>query len=245
MFKVKFKQAFIAVALLCAFGPQAGAAFADNNNLNIKDDFQAWQITAIRGKITNRLLYYLDVQNNEVDLTSKPGQYNGRYHEGQLLVRPALGYQVNKYMSVWQGYGWTPSFQPKFNNENQIWEQVSLQKQFEHFQVSSRTRLEIRKIAGANGTALRLRDQFRVAVPIGKSKWSVIAYDEPFINLNTVDAGPRSGFNQNWLFAGINRRFNNHFNMEVGYLNNYVRNFGATPDRMNHVIMAGFNMTMN
>jgi hypothetical protein len=59
-------------------------------------------------------------------------------------------------------------------------------------------------------------------VPIGKTKWSVVACDEPFFNLNTVNNGPRGGFNQNWLFLGINRRFNNHLNAEVGYLNNYV-----------------------
>jgi len=49
------------------------------------------------------------VQNNEVDLTSKPGHYNGKSHQGQLLARPALGHQVNKYLSVWQACGWTPS----------------------------------------------------------------------------------------------------------------------------------------
>jgi len=55
MFKVKFKQASIALAFL-RIRPQAGVSF-DNRNLDIKDDFQAWQITAIRGKITNRVLY--------------------------------------------------------------------------------------------------------------------------------------------------------------------------------------------
>jgi len=68
-------------------------------------------------------------------------------------------------------------------------------------------------------------------MPIGKSTWSFIAYDEPFINLDTLDARPRSSFNRNWLFAGINRRFNNHFNMEVGYLNNHVRNAGSHEPR--------------
>jgi hypothetical protein len=211
----------------------------------VTDDFQAWQIGTIRGSISKRILYYLDVQNNEVDLTSKQGQYNGKTHEGQLLVRPALGFRINKHISLWQGYGWTPSFQPQFRNENQIWEQVVLEKQFKHLQIANRTRLEIRRIADADGTALRLRNQLRLAIPLGRTQWSLVAYDEPFFNLNTVGNGPRSGFNQNWLFTGINRRINKHFNMELGYLNNYVRNFAPVPDRMNHVIMAGFNMNMN
>ena len=35
---------------------------------------------------------------------------------------------------------------------------------------------------------------------------------------------------------------NKHLTMEVGYLNNYVRNFQPIPDRMNHVILIGMNI---
>lgn len=239
---VSRKELSALLALLPLLSLSAPAVFADSF---VTDDLQTWQIGVIRGHITNRLLGYLDAQNNVVDMTSKPTQFNGKTHEGQLLIRPALGFQVNKYLSVWQGYGWTPGFQPQFRNENQIWEQVLLERNFQHIRLSSRTRLEIRRIQDADGTALRLRNQFRVMVPLGQTQWSLVAYDEPFFNLNTVGNGPRSGFNQNWLFAGINRRFGKNFNMEVGYLNNYVRNFNPVPDRMNHVIMIGLNMNVN
>jgi hypothetical protein len=217
----------------------------------VLDDFQAWQIGVLRGHITDRVLWYLDTQNNEVNLPGQPGRSahnpdnNHFTHEGQLLVRPALGYQLNKAVSVWQGYGWTPSYQPQFRNEHQIWEQVLLQKNFKHLNLSNRTRLEIRRIQDAQGTALRLRDQLRAAIPLGKTPWSLVAYDEPFFNLNSVQAGPHSGFNQNWAFLGINRKITRNVNAEVGYLNNYVRNFRPVPDRINHVIMFSLNINLD
>jgi hypothetical protein len=211
----------------------------------MQNDLQMWQIGSIRTHITKRILGYMDVQNNEVNLTGTKGHSTPGTHYGQLLIRPAIGFQVNKYLSVWQGYGWTPSFQPQFRNENQIWEQFILERKFEHLHnlsLSSRNRLEIRRIAGAGGTALRYRNQLRAALPLGKTKWSLVMYDEPFINLNTVGNGPRSGFNQNWFFFGINRKISKSVSAEVGYLNNYVNNPLNSTDRMNHVIMISMNI---
>jgi hypothetical protein len=208
-------------------------------------DFQTWQLGTIQGHITKRILGYLDTQNNVINLTDKQGNSAQGTHEGQLLVRPALGFQVTKGWSVWQGYGWTPNFQPQFRNENQIWEQALYQHRFKHFAISNRTRLEIRWIANTDGqTAVRLRNQFRVVVPLGKTRWSLVAFDEPFINLNTVPMGPRQGFNQNWAFLGIERTLHTGVNLDVGYLNNYVRNFRPVPDRVNNVIFVSLNINL-
>lgn len=211
----------------------------------LQNDLQMWQIGSVRTHISKRLLGYTDVQNNEVNLTGKPGLSTPGTHYGQLLVRPALGFQVNKYLSVWQGYGWTPTFQPQFRNENQIWEQLILERKFEHLHnltLISRSRLEIRRLAGASGTAIRFRNQFRAALPLGNTKWSLVMYDEPFINLNTVGNGPRSGFNQNWLFLGINRKITKSVSAEIGYLNNYVNQPLSGTDRMNHVVMVSMSI---
>jgi hypothetical protein len=211
----------------------------------MQNDLQMWQIGSARFHISKRIWGYLDVQNNEVNLTSKANLSPNKTHYSQLVVRPAIGFQVNKYMTLWQGYGWTPSFQPKFRNENQIWEQISLERKFENLHnltLSSRNRLEIRRIADAGGTSLRYRNQLRASLPLGHSRWSLVVYDEPFINLNTVGNGPRSGFNQNWLFVGLNRKITKSLSAEVGYLNNYVNNPRSSTDRMNHVIMISMSI---
>ena len=229
------------LVLMMLFGNIPLAAQADERPIT---DFQTWQIGTVRGHITKRIMGYLDTQNNEVNLTNKQGNSAPGTHYGQILVRPAIGYQLTKGWSIWQGYGWTPSFQPQFRNENQIWEQLLYEHRFKYVTLSNRTRFEIRRIADAGGTSFRIRNQFRVAFPLGKTRWSLVAFDEPFYNLNTVTTGPRQGFNQNWAFIGIGRRITDHINLDVGYLNNYVRNFSPAPDRVNNVIFVslGYNV---
>jgi|GEM_PF-256269 len=230
----------LALSLLLGQCPQP--AHADPNTT----DFETWQIGTIQGHLTKRFLYYLDTQNNEINLTDKKGNSaNNNTHEGQLLVRPALGFQVTKGWSVWQGYGWAPTFQPQYRNEQQIWEQALYQHRFKHFAFSNRSRLELRWIQNTSGEmGVRFRNQLRVMVPFGKTRWGLVAFDEPFFNLNSVNNGPRAGFNQNWAFIGIERRLTNSMNLDVGYLNNYVRNFRPVPDRINNVIFVSLNVNM-
>ena len=55
-----------------------------------------------------------------------------------------------------------------------------------------------------------------------------------FMNLNTVDWGARSGFDQNRFFIGAGYGLTSNFRLEAGYLNQYVDT--ATIDRRNHVL---------
>ena len=235
------KACFSLLVLSLAFGEALPSAQAEQP---YTQDFQTWQFGFVQGHITKRILGYFDTQVNTVNLTQNPNNSLSNKHAGQLLVRPAIGFQLTRGWSIWQGYGWTPNFQPEYRNENQLWEQLLYQHRFKYLNFSNRTRLEIRRIYAAGGTALRLRNQLRLAVPLGKTRWSIVAFDEPFFNLNTVDNGPRSGFNQNWTFLGIGRRLTNNVNLDIGYLNNYVRNFAPVPDRMNHVIFAVLNINV-
>lgn len=212
------------------------------------EDFQTWQVGSVEGHISKRILYYFDTQNNVVNLTDKKGNSaHNDPHEGQLIIRSGLGYQLTKGWSLWQGYGWAPNFQPQYRNEQQIWEQAFYRHRFKHVFISNRSRMEIRWIHNTSGeTALRFRNQFRIAVPIGRTRWALVAFDEPFFNMNSVHNGPRAGFNQNWAFIGIERNIdrNRTINLDVGYLNNYVRNFRPVPDRINNAIFVSLNMNM-
>ena len=227
------KIGFSLMALLLLGAALPGAVQAETF---IKDDTQAWQILTLRGHLTKRFMGYLDTQNFEVNLTNKPGNSFHQTHEGQLVIRPALGFQLTKTLSVWEGFGWAPSYQPQFRNEFQAWEQLLYERHFKHLNVTNRIRLEHRYIENAgNGAALRMREQLRLAVPLGKSKWSLVASDEGFYNLNSMPTGPKHGFNQNWFFVGIGRRLTKTLNLDVGYLNNFVRSDRPIPNRMNHV----------
>ena len=66
-------------------------------------------------------------------------------------------------------------------------------------------------------------------------------YDEIFVNLNAVGNGPDSGLDQNRFFLGMNHRFTDQFNMDLGYqmqaLNN--RSSGLI-NQINHIILLQF-----
>ncbi len=203
----------------------------------IQDEAQAWQIVILRGHLTRRFLGYLDAQNHVANLTDKPGRSVQHAYESQLMLRSALGVQLTDRLTYWQGFGWMPSFQPQFRNEYQAWEQLLYERRFKYFSVTSRTRLESRYIENTgSGASHRVWSQLRVGVPLGRnSRWSLVVFDQPFYNLNSVPNGPRHGFNQNWAFVGVGRRLTKTLSLDAGYLNNYVRNYRPVPNRMNHV----------
>ncbi len=72
--------------------------------------------------------------------------------------------------------------------------------------------MEERWIEHADGTAVRFRQMLRADFPIPQAPdWALVAYDEVFVNLNTVGAstgkGPGAGLDQNRFFLGINKTF--------------------------------------
>ncbi|HEY9687558.1 MAG TPA: DUF2490 domain-containing protein [Coleofasciculaceae cyanobacterium] len=209
------------------------AGYADSY---LEDDLQSWNMVTLNSRLSpgGRVLGYLEAQ-------SRTG--NNIRDAAALIIRPALGYKVTKSLSVWQGYAWASIFVPKFRNENRIFQQVLLENEFKRFKLTNRTRLEERFIEDTDGTSVRGRHQVRVSVPFGKSrKWAYVVYDEIFVNFNTVSGGPHGGFEQNRVFGGMNRTLNAHANVELGYLGQFIRRYGSTPDVWNHVIMATLNL---
>lgn len=235
---LRHRIGFLLLALLLGPVGASGEPFA------LENDLQAWQSFTARTHITRRVQGYVDVQSNLINLTNQPHLSANKENLGQLLLRPALGFKLGRGVSLWQGYGWTPSFDPEFRSEHRIWQQVLVEKRFENLRnlsISSRTRFETRRIADADGESFRIRSQFRAMLPIGQTPWSLVTHVEPFVNLNTVGNGPRSGFNQSRVFVGINRKITPSLNAEIGYLNQYVNVPGSSRDRMNHVILATVN----
>ena len=154
----------------------------------------------------------------------------------QLLLRPAIGYQISPSFSIWQGYAWVTNYEPRFRDEHRLYQQLSYRYSSTHFSVSSRTRFEERFIRNAIGTALRAREMIRGDISFGpNSRWALVVYDELFINLNTIRSGPDSGFDQNRFFVGINRKLNDSLSVDFGYQNQAINTKG--PNTMNHIIL--------
>ena len=162
----------------------------------------------------------------------------------QLIIRPAVFYNLNKQTSIWAGYAHVvtdPAGNASFE-EHRVWQQL-----LHNFQpigavsIQSRTRLEQRFIENADETGHRVRQMLRLTMPSKLSaQLTWVAYDEYFLNLNQTDYGARRGFDQNRAFVGVNWAFNPSVRLEVGYLNQYINS--QRTNNMNHVISTMFNL---
>jgi Protein of unknown function (DUF2490) len=204
------------------------------------DEIQQWSIITASGPIApgSKWKVYAEVQ-------PRLGRLNDLTEINRLLVRPAIGYQITPHVSVWQGYAWTPSWNERtnqFRNENRLFQQVLVENKWKQLDWKSRTRLEERFIEDTSGTtAVRFRQMVRGQIPISKDKkWSAVAYDELFIDLNKVPNNNKAGYDQNRVFVGINRKFNQHINAEAGYMLNTVNRLNKA-DQFNHIIMVQLN----
>ena len=203
---------------------------AENVRAGISHDGQFWFPLYNRFSITDKVKGWFEV--------------NPRFGEdmseiNQLLIRPALGYQILPNLSLWQGYAWVTNYEPRFSDEHRLYQQLSYRKGFTKVNLSTRTRMEERFIRSARGVALRGRQFIRVNFPLDdRNQWAFVVYNEVFVTLNTIRNGPRAGFDQNRLFVGINRKINRHLNVDVGYQNQSINTRGPRfVDAMNHILL--------
>ncbi len=207
------------------------------------EDFNTWTGIEMIGDLASinpHLMYKLFAQG-------RFGDNSTRFT--QALIRPGIGYAFNEKITVWLGYDWVPTSRPlALNhpfNDHRVWQQLSLRNNNSFGTVISRIRFEQRffDIPGSSDVAYRYRQLFKLSTPMTfvSPKVSFVVWNEIFVDLNSMDAGIRSGFNQNWAFAGIGYRLNKKTAVEMGYLNQYInRPQSPRPDQMNHVL----SMTM-
>jgi hypothetical protein len=77
----------------------------------------------------------------------------------------------------------------------------------------------------------------RGEAPLLKTKNYVIAYDELFIDMNTVADAVPSGIDQNRFYAGLGRKINQRARAEVAYQQQYVNRQDVADDKVEHILM--------
>lgn len=203
------------------------------------NELQTWEMVTLRVDAPHRVSLYGEVQSR-TGLGFQEGEGVER-----VIIRPAVGYRLTPTASVWQGYAWIPGYRLGSVDENRIFQQLLFENKVKKMAIINRTRLEERFIEGAGATAVRFRHLLRFAHPIGKSKkWALVAHDEVFINLNPTPSGIQKGFDQNRLFAGINRTLSKHANVETGYMMNYIDRPGNVSSKVNHIIFLALNVVV-
>jgi hypothetical protein len=156
----------------------------------------------------------------------------------QLILRPAVFYQMTPKASIWLGYDTVVSHPPSQSaqDEHRLWEQFMYRfDEVAGITVVNRTRLEQRRREDFQDVGHRLRQMLRATTPINiHPKLSLVVFDELFIHLNQTDWGVDRGIDQNRLFLGLNWTFDASANIEFGYLNQWINTRAI--DRENHVL---------
>lgn len=180
-------------------------------------------------------------------------------HAQQLLLRPAVNYEVNKSLMLTGGYAWVSTH--RYGDypvrvpfpEHRIWQQALLKHTMGKVQLSHRYRLEQRFLGEQtplpDGSRRfdryryenRFRYMFRVMVPL-KDKFSLALYDEFMINFGHNVAS--NVFDQNRAYAALAYNLPRSSRLEVGYMNQLLQQRNGRIFESNHTLQIGIFSTM-
>jgi hypothetical protein len=207
--------------------------------------FMGWAATFQNYKINKQLGFYFDAQWRS---TAQLQQMNA------LLLRPGVNFYLSPSFTATAGYAFIPQQRVAggvtgYLPEHRVWEQLVFTHKVMHHHrqmatVSHRLRLEQRFIpthhAEGNSlvkdghrTAGRLRYFTRGVVPLsGRSDKGVFAALQNEIFFHTADGG---SFDQNRAYVAAGYRVGKQFDVELGYLNQYIANAGGA-SAANHIL---------
>jgi hypothetical protein len=184
----------------------------------------------------------------------------------QSLLRLGVDYYANASLQLTAGYGLITSFaygeQPIAHEttENRIWEQVIFTGKLGRIELQHRYRLEQRFIENwekdtdntfyLDGFLFRQRIRYRLLLTMPLSRKSLenntlflSVYDEPFLGF-----GAGIGENildQNRLYLALGWRFTKDFNVQLGYLNQYIVKANGIDHERNHTLQIGLTYNLN
>lgn len=155
------------------------------------------------------------------------------------LIRPALQYFINDKHNVALGYLWQTTdlrlvgTSKNLFNEHRIFEQYIYTHKLKSIFASHRFRAEQRFIERANEEVFsqRFRYFFRLIQPLQKTAASfdkgvfVALQNEVFLNFQNKEKINNSVFDQNRLYLAGGYRFSKKVDLEIGYMNQAVKNF--------------------
>ena len=209
-------------ALLLALS--SGYARADT-----EEDGRIWTAITFQGDTgMENLRWSLEIHSRQ----REEGSQNDTF-----ILRPTLSYAISPRLAIGAGYAFVETYPDGRDDvqEHRLFQQVTYTHQHEGITLASRSRLEERWQNLDSDKGYRLRQLIKATLPIQAAPgFSFVVWDELFINLNHTDWGANSGFDNNRAFAGIGYAFDKNYKLEIGYLNQYVRQVGT--DRSNHIL---------
>lgn len=198
-------------------------------------------------------------------------EYQWRRHDlfndwQQSLMRIGVDYYSKDQAQCTLGYGWIKSFeygeqpiQHNFN-EHRIWQQLILKNQVGRVQFNHRYRLEQRfleqwKLNDSGGFETncyvfrnRVRYRFMATIPLSRKEMKdntlfLAIYDEPFIQFGKGIA--KNILDQNRLYFALGWSFSKDFNVQLGYLNQFIVKTDGIKAERNHTLQVGLTYNLD
>jgi len=215
----------------------------------ISNQNHAWVTYLGNHKLTNKIGLHTEYQWRRAD---------GFQDWQQSLARIGVDYTILPNLSITAGYGWIVSYpygeQPILSqfNEHRIWQQVNAKAKYGRFEMQHRYRLEQRflenYIKKQDGTISREADLFRqriryramIQVPLSHKE---MLDNTLFLNVNNelfLGFGKGIGKNildQNRFNVALGWRFSKDFNVQIGYMNQFVVKFDGLQMERNHTLL--------
>jgi opacity protein-like surface antigen len=191
-------------------------------------------------RLNERWGYLTDVQLRSSD----------SWDESQtLILRPGVSYFFDNKNNVSLGYAYIATLNNPGDNlvEHRIWQQYIHTQSWSRAAITQRLRLEQRFVEQQNGGdrlfSQRLRYLLRSVVPL-HSEQSTFSYgpffalqNELFFNVQHDEKVNGKLLDQNRLFVAVGYRLSSRYDLELGYLNQFVN--GRVNDTMNHIVQFG------
>jgi hypothetical protein len=157
----------------------------------------------------------------------------------QLLLRPGVNFDVNKYLTLTTGYAFIRTYRygdfpaaAAKNNEQRLWHQGLLRYKTGDISWTSRVRLENRFLSSRYENRIRLWQQARI--PLSQNYY-LNAYEEAWFYMKPYVAS--SLFDQNRAFVGLGRTITPALRIEAGYLNQTILQRSGSVLEVNHTLM--------
>ncbi len=224
------KRIFLQVTILVFFLLNVNYAYSKDSFSN---DFGLWTAINIHAPITEKILTRFQIS---------PRWLNNATDFDQFILHSLLGYKFNDHFSFYQGHAWTKRYIRRFTREQRPYQEAVISHEVDKLHFEHRFRFEERFLQGVDSLALRGRYRIKGIYPLDKNKkWSLVLFDELFINFNSPNNGPESGIDQNRIYAGINRRFNKNISADLGYQLQHRHNPGPRIETLNHFLFFYLN----
>lgn len=198
-------------------------------------DYQAWGLVASSIALDPERRYRLYVE-------AQPRIGDSFERITTVQLRSAITYGFNQAWSTDIGHAWTPLFMDAdyhriYRDEHRIWQGLTYSHGEGRIQWRHRLRQEQRFIEQASEVAHRTRYQLRLTLPLWHGgNVGITGFDEVMGHLNSVEGGPRAGYDRNRIFVGPFWR-NGSTRYEFGYLGEHIHRVAGEERWINALLM--------